>query len=210
MILALDSSSSIGSVALVENGEVVNKMSVETPRGRGGALFEALQKILQDRPCISRVVAGTGPGSYNGIRSALAAGWGIATAREVPFVGVSTLLGLGEGNYSAAGDARRGQFYFARVRDGAFADEPILLERDELLARIGVDEPLYAPAEMEFLPQAIIRFPDTERLAVIGAGMKSASGCPEPLYLKPPHITTPLGVPAKATNRPLIWRRRQR
>ena len=50
-----------------------------------------------DAPSLDRVVAGTGPGSYNGIRAALAGGWGIAQARGIPFVGICSLLGLAEG-----------------------------------------------------------------------------------------------------------------
>ena len=109
MILALDASTTRGSVALVSDHEPLREIFIDSPRGRGGALFSALEKIVGEAADIERVIVGVGPGSYNGIRSALAVAWGIATARGIPLVGISSLLGLDEGSYCAVGDARRGQ-----------------------------------------------------------------------------------------------------
>ena len=120
MILSLDASTTRGSVALVSDHELSREIFIDSPRGRGGALFSALEKIIGEAADIERVIVGVGPGSYNGIRSAIAVAWGIATARGIPLVGISSLLGLDEGSYCAIGDARRGQYYFARVSDGRF------------------------------------------------------------------------------------------
>jgi len=192
MILALDSSTTRGSVALVDGVRLVREVSVETPRGRGGALFAVLEDVLRDGPEIHRVVAGTGPGSYNGIRAALSVAWGIATARGIPLVGLSSLLGLAEGEYCAAGDARRGQYYFAQVKEGRFLIEPGLFGQDGLLVEIGKagELPLFVPSPIEFLPQGVVAAPDAARLARIGAGQQTSTDVPEPLYLKPAHITT--------------------
>jgi tRNA threonylcarbamoyladenosine biosynthesis protein TsaB len=186
MILALDSSAARGSVALVENGNTVKEIFVDTPRGRGGALFAALEEILSGRPAIERVVAGTGPGSYNGIRAALAGGWGIAQARNVPFVGICSLLGLADGEYCAVGDARRGQYYFAKVRDGRMLEEPTLLSPGEVPARVGEGRVL-VPGPIGFLPAAEVVMPSAARLALLAP--ESSPGIPEPLYLKAPFIT---------------------
>lgn len=186
MILALDSSAARGSVALVENGKTVKEIFVDTPRGRGGALFTALEEILRDGPVLERVVVGIGPGSYNGIRAALAGGWGIAQARQVPFVGICSLQGLAEGEYCAVGDARRGQYYFARVRDGLLLEEPILLLPEEVPARVEGYHVL-VPGPISFLPSAEVAMPSAARLALLAP--ESAQGIPEPLYLKAPFIT---------------------
>ncbi len=188
MILALDASGAAGSVALVEDEETVREIAVETPRGRGGALFAALEEILSGAGPLERVVVGIGPGSYNGIRSAIAVAWGIAQARQIPLVGLSSLLGLDEGDYSAVGDARRGQFYLAAIRDGKFVREPGLLEQAELLQQL---EPgrIYVPEALEILPQATVRAPDATRLARLGRRLEPAQAGLEPLYLKPAHIT---------------------
>ncbi len=188
MILALDSSFAVGSVALVQDGRMLREIRVETPRGRGGAIFGALQDILRDAEGLSRIVVGTGPGSYNGIRSAIAAGWGIATARNIPLVGISSLLGLADGEYCAAGDARRGQYFFARVRDGRFLEAPCLVDAEELRSRTGAGTVL-TPAAVPFLPGAMMQMPEAARLARLGAASDPAM--PEPIYLKPAFITAP-------------------
>lgn len=188
MILALESSSSRGSVALMDGECVVSEIAVETPRGRGGALFRALEDILRSQPELSRVVAGTGPGSYNGIRAALACGWGIARARGIPFVGVCSLLGLAEGDYCAVGDARRGQYYFAEVQAGNLRSEPRLI-LPAALPDLLSGRRVFVPASIAFLPDAEIQHPSAGRLARIGASLEPDPGIPEPLYLKAPFIT---------------------
>jgi len=195
MILALDSAASVGSVALVQAGKVVRDVRIETPRGRGGALFSALEDVLRDSPPLRGVVAGTGPGSYNGIRSALGAAWGIARAREVPFWGISSLLALASGEYLAVGDARRGQYYGARVREGVFQEPPVLWNREDLEGWLGnhTDLPIYVPAALEFLPAAVVVTPSAVRLALLAEDRGPDRTLPEPLYLKPAHITTARG-----------------
>lgn len=189
VILALESSGPQGSIALV--GEDGIEKRFDCPRGRGGELFGAIEEILGSRPSLSRVVVGLGPGSYNGIRAAIAAGWGIAAARKVPVVGLSSLLGLGEGEYLAVGDARRGQYYFSHVRDGVFLREPCLMQAAELLAAIEPGLPVYASAPLTLLPQAEIVHPSAARLGALGGMREPGTEVPEPLYLKPAFITTP-------------------
>lgn len=193
MILAFDSSTSVASVALVSQGVTVREIQVETPRGRGGALFSALEEILAGPGVLERVVVGIGPGSYNGIRSALATGWGIAAAREIPLVGVSSLLGLAEGAYTAIGDARRGQYYWAAVEGGAFTSEPVLLEAGDLPAYLEKfpELPRYVPASVKELPEAVVRTPSAVRLAIASNAVQPSLGIPEPLYLKPAYINLP-------------------
>ena len=194
MILSLDASTTRGSVALVSDQRVIQEVFVDVPRGRGGALFSALEKILGQTTGIKRVVVGIGPGSYNGIRSAIAVAWGISSAREIPLVGISSLLGLDEGSYCAVGDARRGQYYFARVSGGKFVAEPELLQKSQLLAAVQQTPglPILAPAPIEFLQGAIVRTPNAARLARLAADWEP--NCPQPLYLKAAHITAPKGI----------------
>ncbi|MGA7214563.1 MAG: tRNA (adenosine(37)-N6)-threonylcarbamoyltransferase complex dimerization subunit type 1 TsaB [Terrimicrobiaceae bacterium] len=193
MILALDASTTRGSVALVSDHEPLREIFIDSPRGRGGALFSALEKIVGEAADIERVIVGVGPGSYNGIRSALAVAWGIATARGIPLVGISSLLGLDEGSYCAVGDARRGQYYFARVSGGRFVVEPELLQKAQLVVLLSQtpDIPILAPAPIEFLQGVVVRTPSAARLARLAADWQPNR--PEPLYLKAPHITGPKG-----------------
>ena len=191
MILSLDASTSRGSVALVSGERVIREIFIDTPRGRGGALFSALENILGEAADIKRVIVGIGPGSYNGIRSAIAVAWGISTSRGIPLVGISSLLGLHEGSYFAVGDARRGQYYFARVGGGSFIAEPNLLEKSQLLAAVQETPslPIVAPAPIDFLRDVIVRTPSAAVLALLAADREP--NCPQPLYLKAAHITEP-------------------
>ena len=191
MILSLDASTQRGSVALIHAGQVARELFPETPRGRGGALFSSLEEILRDAPDLHRVVVGVGPGSYNGVRSAIAASWGIATARDIPLVGISSILGLDDASYCAVGDARRGQYFFARIDHGIFLSEPELLTKEQLEAAVQEtpNVPVFASAPIEFLPGTIIRSPSAARLGLLAADW--AASPPRPLYLKAAHITTP-------------------
>jgi tRNA threonylcarbamoyladenosine biosynthesis protein TsaB len=191
VILSLDASTASGSVALIGKNRTVREILVDVPRGRGGALFRALQEMLRETPPISRVTVGVGPGSYNGIRSAIAVAWGLATARNIPLIGISSLLGLDEGSYCAVGDARRGQYYLAHVSCGILENEPALLSKEGLVAALQQSpaRTIFAPGPIDFLEGVIIRTPSAARLAFLGAGLHP--NWPQPIYLKPPHITTP-------------------
>jgi tRNA threonylcarbamoyladenosine biosynthesis protein TsaB len=194
VILSLDASTPRGSVAVVSGQRIVQEIFVDAPRGRGGALFSALEKILGETTSIRRVIVGIGPGSYNGIRSAIAVAWGISFAREIPLVGISSLLGLDEGSYCAVGDARRGQYYFARVSGGKFIEEPQLLQKNQLLAAVQQtpELPVVVPAPIEFLQGVIVRTPNAARLARLAVDWEP--NCPQPVYLKAAHITAPKGT----------------
>jgi len=190
VILSLDASTAQGSVALLHRDQVTRELFPDTPRGRGGALFSALEELLHQAPTIRRVVVGVGPGSYNGIRSAIAVAWGIATARKIPLVGISSVLGLADGEYFAVGDARRQQYFLAQVRRGTFISEPGLLTREQVEAELhkAAHLPIFASAPIEFLPHAILRTPSAAKLGVLAADWPPNE--PQPLYLKAAHITT--------------------
>jgi tRNA threonylcarbamoyladenosine biosynthesis protein TsaB len=191
VILSLDASTERGSVALLHDRQIARELFPETPRGRGGALFNALEEFLRDAPTIQRVVVGVGPGSYNGVRSAIATAWGIATARKIPLVGISSVLGIDDGEYFAVGDARRQQYFLAHVRRGTFITEPRLLTREQLESELhkAPHLPILSSAPIEFLPAVIVRTPSAARLGALAANW--APNDPQPLYLKAAHITTP-------------------
>lgn len=194
MRLAIDSSSAQGSVCLAENGTILREVTFGSVRGRGTGLHEALQSVLQEACQIDAIVVGTGPGSYNGIRSAIATAWGISLARQIPLYGVSSLLGIAEGEYCAAGDARRGQFYFAVIKDGVFTYEPKLVEEEELQHLVTEHQtlPLFTASDLsDILPGSLQQATSAARLALLQLSESASQGIPEPIYLKAPHITQP-------------------
>ena len=136
--LALDCSTARGSVALLEthpSSLFKSIYSSEFPagRGEGGKLFTALQAALRALPhgaSLSEIVVGLGPGSYSGVRQAIAAATGLSLGTGAILSGVISPLAL-ETNataYHAIGDARRGTFYHTVVEHGLpLADGPTLL-----------------------------------------------------------------------------------
>lgn len=194
MILAIDSSSESGSAALLEEGRVIRAISFAGGRARGGGAAFAIEELAASEHSIDGVVVGLGPGSYNGIRSAVAAAWGFAMTRNSPLTGVSSLLAISSGEYLAVGDARQGHFYFAHVSHGRFLVEPGLLTGEALLQAVDQHRglPVYTSTELTpLLPESVVSVPQAALLARYAGNAGPCITIPKPFYLKPPHITKP-------------------
>jgi hypothetical protein len=89
------------------------------------------------------------------------------------------------------GQARRGAYAFAHVRDGTLVSGPMLLAREELEGRLG-GLPAFSSEELN-LPGVQIRFPVVDRIGRLGIEGRSihARGVLAPIYLREPHITVP-------------------
>jgi tRNA threonylcarbamoyladenosine biosynthesis protein TsaB len=96
LTLAFDTATSVATSALLRDGDVLAERTSRAVR----VLADA-QELLDEsgaRPGdLSRVVVGTGPGSFTGVRMGLAAGKALALALELPLAGVSTLEALAAG-----------------------------------------------------------------------------------------------------------------
>jgi tRNA threonylcarbamoyladenosine biosynthesis protein TsaB len=129
-ILALDTSSPTGSIAVLENEEVVGVISTRTEEAFSSRIFRHLEFLLEELSLslnefdLFSVVAG--PGSFTGLRVGITAVKGWSEVFGKPIAAVSGLEALVAQSHSGARvlvpvtDARRGQFYFAVYeRDGA-------------------------------------------------------------------------------------------
>jgi tRNA threonylcarbamoyl adenosine modification protein YeaZ len=141
-LLALELSTPQGSVAVVCEDEAVKfEETFQSERSHNSKVFAPLDRALSVGKGLGRflgLVVGTGPGSYTGVRIAIAAAHGVALSREVPVVGVPSLeacldYGRESGvDYGVIGDARRGRFYLAEVRGGRLRAQPSLVAPSEL------------------------------------------------------------------------------
>jgi tRNA threonylcarbamoyladenosine biosynthesis protein TsaB len=86
--LALDTSASIGSIALGNAQVVVQSIEFKGPQRHSAALFPALVRLGIPRLKLRRIIVGLGPGSFSGIRVSLAAAQGIALAQGIPVIGI--------------------------------------------------------------------------------------------------------------------------
>lgn len=120
-ILAFDTTSEFGSLALAGDGVVVAEELMRSPDGFGHVLFGRVRTLLdtygwklEEIDCFA---AASGPGSFTGVRVGLAAAKGLAEALGRPAVPVSNLEAVawfGTAPLRAAAiDARRGQIYGA-------------------------------------------------------------------------------------------------
>ena len=119
MILALDTTSEFGSVALVSSDGIVEEILLHSPEGFGHILHDHIARLLsRNGIALGRIdcfAAASGPGSFTGVRIGLAAVKGLAEAMSKPAVAVSNLQALafhGSGQLRAPLiDARRGEVY---------------------------------------------------------------------------------------------------
>jgi tRNA threonylcarbamoyladenosine biosynthesis protein TsaB len=122
-ILALEFSSEQRSVAIARDGSVLHE-AVETG-GRGTSAFAMIDRVLAaaklEREQIEAIAVGLGPGSYTGIRTAIALAEGWKLAREVSVTGVSSAAAIAAvahaekiiGPVSVVINAQREEFYCA-------------------------------------------------------------------------------------------------
>jgi tRNA threonylcarbamoyladenosine biosynthesis protein TsaB len=123
-ILALEFSSEQRSVALARDGIVLVE-AVETGGYRVTNAFGLIEKALAaakiSRGEIEVIAVGLGPGSYTGIRAAIAIAQGWQLATGVKLLGVSSAEALAAqaqaaklfGRVNVVIDAQRGEFYLA-------------------------------------------------------------------------------------------------
>lgn len=126
---------------------------------------------------LERVVTTTGPGSFTGLRIGLSAARGIGLARQIPVIGVSSLVALSLGATGASTvllDARRDEAYFqvfaGPARPSVAADLlPMAIAQAAVVPGIAL---ITSP------------FVDIAALARHGAKLDPASNPPEPNYIR--------------------------
>jgi tRNA threonylcarbamoyladenosine biosynthesis protein TsaB len=119
LVLAIDTSTELGSLALADGDRVIEEVALEATDGYGHVVFGQIEALLERHGVqltdIELFAAAKGPGTFTGVRVGLAAAKGFAAALGKPAAGVSNLQALallGEGPRRAAVlDARRGEVY---------------------------------------------------------------------------------------------------
>jgi tRNA threonylcarbamoyladenosine biosynthesis protein TsaB len=150
------------------------------------------------------VVVGVGPGSYAGVRIAIATAVGLRTAVKARLLGIASIsaLDVEERDYCVIGDARRQSFYLARVSNDALINGPTLITASELERSISQETlPVYSSEKLPQFHQAKLAYPAARKLAELArlqSGEIDDTRVLEPIYLREPHITTPKAVRAFA------------
>jgi tRNA threonylcarbamoyladenosine biosynthesis protein TsaB len=125
IVLGLDTATSATVVGVLGADGVVHEVRDDPPPGARpahaarllGAVDEALAAAGVGWDEVTRLAVGVGPGSFTGLRIGIATARGLAQARGLEMVGVSTLEALARGATAeyvlAVLDARRGEVFAA-------------------------------------------------------------------------------------------------
>ena len=127
MLLAFDTSSAACTAALFDGGTCVAQRDELIGRGHSERLVPMIAELLQGaRP--TSILVGVGPGSFTGIRVAIAAAHGLAIGWSAQLEGMSSLALLaagasGEGEVAAAVIGGHGEL-FVQHFDASTAEPP--------------------------------------------------------------------------------------
>ena len=134
-ILSIDTTGDSASLALVEDGAVIEEVALESPDGFAHVLFGEIERLLARHTLsleqLDAFAAASGPGSFTGVRVGLTAAKGLAEAMGRKVVAISNLAALASFGTRALRavviDARRGEIY------GAVYDSALNLVCDEIV-----------------------------------------------------------------------------
>ncbi|WP_293955774.1 MULTISPECIES: tRNA (adenosine(37)-N6)-threonylcarbamoyltransferase complex dimerization subunit type 1 TsaB [unclassified Sphingobacterium] len=128
LILQIDTSTTVCSVALSENGQTLHVINLDEPNAHAAKLTILIEEILKqtgrNMQDLNAVAVSMGPGSYTGLRIGVSTAKGLCYALDIPLIAINTLEALFVGYRSQFGltvgeaylpmlDARRMEVYTA-------------------------------------------------------------------------------------------------
>lgn len=216
IVLALDTSMGKCSAALLrqEGGAQDLVLREEAmARGHAEALMPMIEAVMRDASTpfahLDRVAATTGPGSFTGVRIAIAAAQGLALATKVELWGTDSLRVMArravmdelaaKTPFAIAVDARRGMLYWGRyTANGDCLAGPELVSPETALASLPDDASIVLGSGALLLQAAADQAgrtieaaapglqPDAAALAILAVEAGAQSTPLRPLYLRPP------------------------
>lgn len=215
MILAIETSTKMCSLAIADRGHIVSEWHVDSGRTHSTGIMLQLEALLErsniDKKSLTAVAVSIGPGSFTGLRIALSLAKALAIALAIPLIGVPTPLVLARGcidtdKYIATIlDAQRNNFYYTLffyngnawqelspttiLTYTAIIDQVQAMDKPVMLAGDFKGELFAGAANAQILPE-ILRLPRAANLAIL-ATQRLSDGqidCPYTLklnYLKP-------------------------
>ena len=208
-ILAIECSCSHASLCLSKAGAVQLSRSWVAGRNHDEHLFPALREALEllgDAP-LELILVGSGPGSYGGVRVALAAASGVALVRGSRVVALCSWDQLSAEGASILSDAKRGGWAL-RSPQGQLD----VLDTQEVQHALASGACIWSVEPQHVLDRAGLAvtrcglIPTAEGLLSSWLAMSEeeqeacAAQPAEPIYVRPPHITAPKHKPWEIPN----------
>ncbi len=188
-ILGIDTSTPIGSVALLDGENIVAEHTLNIVQAHSSRLMPAIDTVLKWGEItpndLDGCVVGVGPGSFTGIRIGVATAKSLCYAVDKPIVGVSTLEAIAynlrwtDGIVCPILDARRHEIYGSVFHGGVkwqrLTDDlclPIDAFLDELNNHISPD------SAITFLGDGLATYGDAVRERLVQKGIISGLQTP--------------------------------
>lgn len=146
-ILAVDTSSKLCSVAILEDTNLIKKLELDNGLTHSETLMPLIQQILKECNLtlnnIDLLVSDIGPGSFTGIRIGVASCKAFSDSLNIPCVGISSLEVLAyniknDGIICSTIDCKNDNCYFAlyELNSGAYniLQEPCAMSINEVLS----------------------------------------------------------------------------
>jgi tRNA threonylcarbamoyl adenosine modification protein YeaZ/ribosomal-protein-alanine acetyltransferase len=174
-VLAIDTSTSRTSVALIAGDKVLFNEFHEDPLAHGEALPVLVAKAVSQNVGIDLVAVGMGPGPFTGLRVGIAFAQSFALGMNVKWHGVCSLdamaASITERDFIVSTDARRKERFWAHYQDGKRVNEPQVGKASEL-EKLGL--PIFNEGDY---------FPDPIALAKLALSQVSID---QPIYVRKP------------------------
>ena len=195
MILALDTSTPACTAALfAADGRVFAARDEVIGRGHAERLVPLIAEML-DGHLPSQLLVGVGPGSFTGLRIAIAAAQGLAIGWDAPVCGMSSLALLaanapGDGPVAAALAAGHGELFVQQFRRGPFRPASEIMNLRPVEAARAIDAPLVVGSGAEALVaarghgEALPLLPSASRALDLPPRLRTLD--PKPIYARSP------------------------
>lgn len=224
-LLAFDTAQGALSAAIVSGENVLAHHFELRTRGHAEELMGVIAKVLQEAhltPADLGVLAVTiGPGTFTGLRVGLAAARGMALARALPLVGITTLEAVAsvvtaqeDEVIAAVFDARRGEIYLQIFDANHKAlTQAMIVPLEQALIHVPGDRVIAVGTGAELLANQIEQAadlrcrladnpaqPDALNVARLALAQLKVHGpdhfrrAPAPVYLRPPDAKLPGGL----------------
>lgn len=200
-ILALDTSTSRVTVALLDDQKVINQVSAGELTGgqfHGEQLMDLVSDCLRGQKP-DRVAVGVGPGPYTGLRVGVTTAEVLAAAWEIEVVGIPTLEALAHGHIRRGGkkgtavlDVKRKEIACQEFNDaGELLGNPVLIHITEFEKQNFQN--IVGPA---FITQTLITANVADQnpvdaIDIALLGLKAKTEVFKPLYLRQPDAAEP-------------------